>query len=289
MPEGDLVFLHALTGLHPGSGAALDVIDLPVQRERHTNWPLVPGSSLKGVLRAATSHLPGSEHQAVFGPDTRNAADHAGAIALTDARLLAFPVRAVRGVFAWVTCPAILQRFARDARLAGLGADWPAVPEVGDAQILCDETHLVVAGDQVLLEEFDFVRTGAAGDWPDRIAAAAVDEVTGRRLRTHLAILSDNDFTHFASYATEVSARIGLDAETKTVRKGALFWQEVLPAETIFYALAIASDSRSRDFRASSADCLDWLRRAAPDIIQVGADETIGRGFCALRFAGGRG
>ncbi len=50
MPDSALLFIHCLTGLHPGSGTALGVVDLPVQRERHTRWPIVPGSSLKGVL-----------------------------------------------------------------------------------------------------------------------------------------------------------------------------------------------------------------------------------------------
>src|SRR5262249_9039713 len=48
-----LFFIHTLTGLQPGSGTALGVVDLPVQRERHTQWPLIPGSSLKGILRDA--------------------------------------------------------------------------------------------------------------------------------------------------------------------------------------------------------------------------------------------
>jgi CRISPR/Cas system CMR subunit Cmr4 (Cas7 group RAMP superfamily) len=29
MPEATLLFLHALTGMHPGSGTALGVVDLP--------------------------------------------------------------------------------------------------------------------------------------------------------------------------------------------------------------------------------------------------------------------
>src|SRR5262245_26920412 len=44
--SGGLLGLHALTALHPGSGAALGTVDLPVQRERHTHWPTVAGSAL---------------------------------------------------------------------------------------------------------------------------------------------------------------------------------------------------------------------------------------------------
>src|SRR5207253_4223138 len=51
--EKELLFLHAQTALHPGSGAALGTVDLPVQRERHTQWPTIASSALKGVLRDA--------------------------------------------------------------------------------------------------------------------------------------------------------------------------------------------------------------------------------------------
>ena len=39
---------------------------------------------------------------------------NAGAVAFSDARILAFPVRSLSGVFAWVTCPAVLDRLSRD-------------------------------------------------------------------------------------------------------------------------------------------------------------------------------
>ena len=51
MPEAMLMFVHALTSLHAGTGQGVGVIDLPIARERATDLPLVPGSSLKGCLR----------------------------------------------------------------------------------------------------------------------------------------------------------------------------------------------------------------------------------------------
>src|SRR4051794_20213005 len=126
-PVARLLFLHAQTGLHPGSGTALGTVDLPVQRERHTQWPTIPGSALKGILRDACREKAKEGYQddgedvakdrrrsrrrkaneddpqlnAAFGPgkvDDSNA--YAGALSLTDARILAFPVRSLRGVFA---------------------------------------------------------------------------------------------------------------------------------------------------------------------------------------------
>ena len=59
-------------------------------------------------------------------------------------------------------------------------------------------------------------------------------------------VLSDDDFSHFARHATEVSARIALDYNTKTVAGTALFYQEFVPAETLFYSLVLANASRAR-------------------------------------------
>ena len=42
------VFLIVETPLHAGSGSDLGAVDLPIQRERHTDFPKVEGSSVKG-------------------------------------------------------------------------------------------------------------------------------------------------------------------------------------------------------------------------------------------------
>ena len=55
--------LHAQTSLHPGSGTALGTVDLPVQRERHTLWPTIPGSASRAfsATPAATMSRPSTE------------------------------------------------------------------------------------------------------------------------------------------------------------------------------------------------------------------------------------
>src|SRR5205807_971444 len=79
---------------------------------------------------------------------------------LTDARLLAFPVRSLRGVFAWVTCRTVLERLERDAALAGLGTSWP-IPDVVDNQVAVPVGCPCLVDNQVILEEFEFTRIEA--------------------------------------------------------------------------------------------------------------------------------
>ncbi len=224
---------------------------------------------------------------AVFGdPETSDAPGHAGAVAFSDARILAFPVRSLTGVFAWVTCKAVLDRLKRDLKLVG-GDKLPEVPTVEKDEAACaaDSPLIADAAGRLMLEEFEFscLDKGDVRKMASWIAAHAVqDKGTQDRLRTHLAVLHDDAFNHFVRNATEVVARVGLDYERKTVRKGALFYEEYLPAETLFYSLVLCSNSRRPGSQISSASkILQWLRDHAPTTLQIGGGETVVGKACA--------
>jgi len=290
--ETTLMFIHCLTATHPGSGTALDVVDLPVQRERHTQWPTIPGSTLKGVLRAASQVEGKGWVQTAFGPGTGNASDHAGAISISDARLLAFPVRSLKGVFAWITCPAVLDRLGRDLKVTSAGNDlFPNRWDIQGNAVLCPtDSPLLVDSDGLLLEEFDFTRTGDAPGVADWIAENAIpDAPTATRMRSCLAVVADDAFGHFVRHATEVSARIALDSDTRTVKDGALFWEEHLPPETLFYALVTSTDSRRSEDHATAAEILERLTKILPETLQIGGNATLGKGLCAVRIRTGGG
>lgn len=281
------MYIHALTGLHPGSGSALGTVDLPVQRERHTDWPIIPGSSLKGVMRAASHRRADSDNEAAlaaFGPESHDAHEHAGAVSFSDARILGFPVRSLVGVFAWVTCPAVLSRLQRDLEIGNGGLPEFASPE-RDSVFCAADSPLIADKDRLLLEEYEFRRIGDANSVSKWLASHAVgDRGTAERLHSHLAILHDDDFTHFVRHATEIVARVGLDYAQKTVRKGALFYEEYLPPESIFYSLVATTDSRRKSRSANAAEVMAWLTDQAPSVLQIGGGETVGKGLCAIRF-----
>ena len=123
-------FIIVETPLHAGSGQDLGIVDMPIQRERHTGFPKIEGSGLKGCIREAFENNTGEitigskkvdssnrtkASSLVFGPKEGDA--HAGALGFTDARLLLFPVKSMKGVFAWVTCPKVLNRLKLDLEL----------------------------------------------------------------------------------------------------------------------------------------------------------------------------
>jgi len=289
--EAALFFLHAHTSLHPGSGTALGTVDLPVQRERHTQWPLIPGSTLKGILRDACRRAGGNNDDlfAAFGPETADADKHAGALSVTDARILAFPVRSLKGIFAWISCPGVVERLVRDMTLAQANGEAPQPPDPPpkDTALCQQNSPLLVDGKTLVLEEFEFERSGdadGAARWIAGRAFGAGDRFTPERFKTHFVVLHDDDFTHFVRHAAEIVARVGLDYEHKTVKRRALFYEEFLPAETLFYSIVLANPSRREGHSKSAQEILAYLRRNLPQILQIGGDETIGKGICAVRL-----
>src|SRR5947199_9877363 len=108
-----LTLIHAMSPLHAGTGHSVGAIDLPIARERPTGIPLIPGSSIKGALRARSPKTDGKDDpitRDVFGPDTANSSDHGGSVQFSDAHLLLLPVRSLAGTFAWVTSPHLIRK-----------------------------------------------------------------------------------------------------------------------------------------------------------------------------------
>ena len=46
-----------------------------------------------------------------------------GAVSISDARLLFFPVRSNLAPYVWITCPGVLKRFNTDLAMAGFKED----------------------------------------------------------------------------------------------------------------------------------------------------------------------
>lgn len=276
----EILYLHALTPVHAGTGQAVDVIDLPIAREAVTNWPVIPGSSVKGVLRDAV----GDDREyvnRVFGEP-----DAAGVVAFGDQRILLFPVRSFAGTFAWLTCPWALQRLQRDART--IEAPCPVTtpkPEVTDAGdrpgILIPSLSSLLTGEggPVAIEDYDLepVTSQAADAIAEELADALFAEQADKKSFTErFGIVSDTVFTFLTETATEVTARVRLDDDLKTVAKGQLWYEEAVPAETVFWGVV-------RPERGVREE--DWTVLKAVSAAQFGGKSSVGRGLCRIVYS----
>jgi CRISPR-associated protein Cmr4 len=272
--------LRAETSIHAGAGKAVGVIDLPIMREAHTGWPVVFGSAVKGAMRAKAEQIKLPELVDVFGPDTNNASEHAGSLAVGDARLLLLPVRSLTTHFKWVTCPALLRRATEDAQRMGLTSHGTVLPKIDDEKAL---TAGHTGG--LFLEEFHF--TAAKHDLSKLIdwLARFVSPDFKTLLEQQLVIVSDDMFTHLAQYATPVNPHIAIEKESKTVKDGALWYEETLPAETVLYVCLAADGSRRKGAGHNAEEMLKatmCLFPAERPYLQMGGNETVGMGWCRV-------
>ncbi len=266
-------FIRAITPVHAGNGNDLGIVDLPIQREGHTGFPKIEASTLKGSIRDTfESKANGNENEEIkihliFGYDGTNASKNvksffendldftqfSSSIAFADARILLFPVKSLKGVFAYATCHQVLNRLEEDLKMALLeselkidGKEFKAESykvEDEEKALVSDPkgSKLIVQGNQVVLEEYLF-----EVEKDDKVSELAqiLSKLTGieeSSLKERLIVLSDDDFADFVKLSTEVITRIKINNETGTVDQGALFTEEYLPAETVMYSIIFFS------------------------------------------------
>jgi CRISPR-associated protein Cmr4 len=261
-------------------------------RERHTRLPIIPGSSLKGVLadlwpddyekddKGKWKRKKETVSSWLFGNESDSSAS-AGALILGEARLLCFPVRSAKNCFAWITCPLALNRFNRDAKKSVAVETFCA-----DEDQKCYASKALVMQDCVVLEDY---RLSLKRE-PDPAVAEALgrllDDEIWASLKERLCIVSDEMFAFFAEHASEVVTRIKVDDETGTVVPGALFNLEQIPSETMFYAVVGAQKEKGSNSQGREAqDALAGLTKRIEDVgnvLQIGGDETVGLGYCTV-------
>lgn len=275
-----LITLFTRTPLHIGAGNSVGVVDSPIMRERHTQTPIIPGSSLKGVLADLWNDCKdenkkrNGELKRLFGSDDDKSAC-SGSLLIGEARVLAFPLRSAKGGFAWITCPHALKKFARDT-----GKTIDEISFDNNEDCLAGDTVAFTEKKAVILEEYRFNR---AGKIPENIVAALKDIAPDPlwEPEKRLVLVSDELFSYFVENACEVVTRIRVNDETGTVDKGALFNQEQVPSETLFYAV-IASAKKDADAHLAALETK--VSDVAGNILQIGGDATIGLGFCSVKF-----
>jgi len=311
--QSGLITYYALTPIHVGAGSSVSYIDLPVQRERHTSFPIMAGSGIKGVFRAlAERELETGKVNIIFGPE--NGSEGSSCVAFTDAKILLYPVRSVKNTFAWITCPFVLKRFKEDLESTGKEKEDFSIPKVSDDKIIvASNSPLIINNNSksnnnskyVGLEEFvfDVDNTQNADNLINAISKYIPNTETTKNnqnkettettqnLSARFAIVSDNVFTDLVNYAVEVRTRIKIDQTTGTASSGALFTVEMVPSETIFYSLVFADEPKIKNNSNDNSNndtngVINKIKKLIDNnkVIQVGGDETIGLGFVKVKF-----
>lgn len=339
------LFLICESPLHAGSGNEVGVVDLPIQREKHTDFPKIESSSLKGAIRESlesncelnvskkkyelveneyTKLLKASfeglekeidavdshgnkkiEYNRVidilFGPEevkTNNEAAE-GSIAISDARILLFPVKTVKNVFAYITCPKVLQKFFVElAQICDIKKFDFQIEEISkiEKNLVPINSGIIIRNNRVILEDYSY--EVEKNELCDKIASWISGNVipkdnlydfSKKKILTDILVLSNSEFRDFVNHSTEVITRIKINNETGVVEDGALFTEEYLPTESILYSLLFGSpifhkqksvfNSLSFSKKEETEKLLSFFKKGLPDIIRIGGNSSIGKGI----------
>jgi CRISPR-associated protein Cmr4 len=297
-PLVQMYWIHALTPLHAGSGSGVGFIDLPIMREKTTNWPVLPGSAVKGVLADDGGDTARRKEdplrRAAFGiaeTSEEGYGSHTGSLVFGDARLVCLPVRSLYGTFAWVTSPLALERLERDLKAAGLKEDLPSV-NCGAGSLLAPTSSILAGpnGRKAFLADLDFAVEfgGAAELWAEKLGQflfGSSERVWCAEFSRRFAVVSGDTFDFLSETATEVNARVRIEASRKSVASGALWYEEALPAESVLAGLVWCD----RDYSGQSFTPEDILKRFChgAKLLQMGGKATVGRGRVRCIFGGG--
>ncbi len=308
MAEHLIMFINVITPLHNGAGESLGIVDNPIIRERITNFPFVQSASIKGVLRDECSKKAanGKIIKALFGPEPGKGEEHSGAVSFGDGQLFAFPIRSLKGCFVWATFPLILNRFYQRLTIANVTCNTlkPLLDSFStppDKAYICkdSEKHLLFikgADKKMLLEEFpinaeeSIKLTDFAKEIGPKIFPDTKDTFLKNEFERKLVLLPEDTFKYFVTNATEVVPNIRI-GESGTTVTGSLRYTEYLPAESILYSLLTFEKAKSSvpdEFKSinikSAKDVADRFCSIKPDKIQLGGDETIGKGLVKLEL-----
>ncbi|MCC8133610.1 MAG: type III-B CRISPR module RAMP protein Cmr4 [Tannerellaceae bacterium] len=246
--------LTAKTNLHVGNENTTNygLVDRSVQREALSGLPCIHSSSLKGAIKDQLAEHPELKDKAekIFGSDKNGKqAEGKGPHIFFDAQLLSIPVQSDKQPFYRATYPFLLSSFLEKLTLFSIPPDplWASI-DWNDAPVVFS----FAPGEKVMLGEKE--GEGAS------CASFPVLKMIGE----DVALFSDKDFKEICS---DEELPIIARNQLKNGKSNMLWYEQVLPRETQFFTVIPGDDP-------------DLVKLLKSEIIQIGANATIGYGYC---------
>lgn len=284
-------WMHCLSPTHVGTGRGIGYIDLPLYRDPTTKWPAVPSSGFKGVWadhyhrQAGATLKTRKDHdllKAGFG--LTEEVSNAGALMVTDARLVCLPVRSFKGTFAWATSSLALRFLKRDLELAGFKGV-PDLPATAPEALVATKDALALGG-RVYLEDLDLAekQDPRAAMWAEFLAERVFGTQPDWRQEfvKRFVVLPEMTFDYLTETGTEVTTRVRIDDITKTVADGQLWTEESLPAESILAGLVGCDRVNGIKGVAEAQLMAEYATKELQ--LQVGGKASVGRGKVRVVF-----
>lgn len=259
----NLVYFYLLAPLHTG-GTTQEGNLLGIARESHTNLPYIPSSTIRGRLRASVIDSIDDRHQ-LFGKDLDSGDTLTqGDIWIGDGSLLWLPIPSLSHGVIWVSSPLLLQRWAR------LTQQSITLPSEKYACFGMDAKKPVYLKDAIIKPS---ELTALSQDQFKALMPQSAHTATVKRA----IVLPDQHCATLIQMGLWRQVKIKLD-EYKTVKDGSFRYEEAIPPDTIMYfPWGTTTQAKHGTGSQSAADFTTLLNQA--DILQIGGQESLGRGF----------
>ncbi len=268
-------YLYSLAPVHcGGEGDIGNVLD--IAREAHTDFPYIPGSSLRGSLRQEVTNLDLATADVLFGKELSGDGMGVHQVWFGDGRLLWVPMRSLsldggKHVFSWVSCHSLLRDHALVSGTSPvLFPDSPIGDRAGNYTVADAKVQV-----SALPADVKASLAQQAAHWPTSLTGAVLPSWQKNRI-----ILSDADFQVLMEHAlwTQTRNKIHKSEDEDDFVGGAdIFWTDIcIPRDTIFY---FPWGYRLLAHPSVNASHHETLQTVLSGLIQVGGQANVGRGW----------
>jgi len=276
MKAVNIYSIRAISNLHVGSGEGdFSIVDKQVQRDPVTGLPTIHASGIKGALREAMEYAEKHETEENKRPIAKSIEEIFGAAVkpekgkeriikqglnnFFDGKLIALPIRSSHHFFYVATCPSLLETLIADLKTFSDGhAKIKPLETLAAVQV--EEgapKHFGNGTGQVMLE-----------DWGASYKDTPVADLTAY-FGDRIALLHDDDFATLAKELPIIARNYLVNGISSN-----LWYEEVVPREARFYTMI----SRHAD-----KDDLNDFLITSKNLIQLGANATVGYGLCEFK------
>jgi len=299
-----MMYLWCESLFYPGGEREVGVIDLTVQRDPVTSIPHVRSTSIKGALRWFIENLVSNKKlqlspQKLFGDMER-----VSVVNIFNAEILLFPVASTLGLFAYITSPKQLNHWIKTLDTLEYEAAEKLDENLGsmiekftNINALTSQSS-PLAGKKIALLRGEFLIEPQGcrelDNMLEEIIKTSIPMKTASplagysyirsKVRENTVIVNDDLFKELVNQGLVRIARIALDPETKVVKGGALFYQELIPQYTLLFCLITKTIRYNADkFITNNVNEFRKFLKKNP-LINIGGDETTGKGQIRIVF-----
>ncbi len=263
-----IFLIETLTNMHVGSGdMSYGIIDKRVQRDVTTKIPVINASSLKGALKKHFENILKEDERIImdiFG-GIRDDESISGACRFFNGNLLSMPVRSNKKPFYSATAPMIIRNFINHISKFGYKLEKNILDDLNKIKTTepDDKKGVIInssgKNSNVIIEDY---RTASKN--------IKISPKIKNLLGQHLAIFADDTFKNIVE-EIPVIARNKLENGISEN----LWYEEVIPKKSKFYFTVLWHDE--------DKVAPDKLKRFEEKPVQIGANATIGYGYCKIK------